>query len=81
MNMTLYFDDYGPAYIDTIGWILVATNSMTYRLITSYRLFSFSLNLKQFVFNKSNISASWWPPESGKGRMVGAGDRKLVLPE
>ena len=35
MNMTLYFDDYGPAYIDTIGWILVATNSMTYRLITS----------------------------------------------
>ena len=29
MNMTLYFDDYGPAYTDTIGWILVATNSMT----------------------------------------------------
>ena len=35
MNMTLYFNDYGPAYTDTIGWILVATNSMTYRLITS----------------------------------------------
>ena len=33
--MTLYFDDYGPAYTDTIGWISVVTNSMTYRLITS----------------------------------------------
>ena len=30
------FDYYGPAHTVTIGWLMVATNTMTYRLITSY---------------------------------------------
>ena len=29
------FDYYGPAHTVTIGWLMVATNTMTYRLITS----------------------------------------------
>ena len=29
------FDYYGPAHTVTIGWLMVATNTMTYRLMTS----------------------------------------------
>ena len=29
------FDYYGPAHTVTIGWLMVATNTMTYRLISS----------------------------------------------
>ena len=28
-------DYYGPAHTVTIGWLMVATNTMTYRLMTS----------------------------------------------
>ena len=30
------FDYYGPAHTVTIGWLMVATNTMTYRLISSH---------------------------------------------
>ena len=29
------FDYYGPAHTVMIGWLMVATNTMTYRLISS----------------------------------------------
>ena len=35
INITLYYNDYGPAYTDTVGWLSVATNTMTHRLRTS----------------------------------------------
>ena len=38
INITLYYNDYGPAYTDTVGWLSVATNTMTHRLRTSISL-------------------------------------------
>ena len=38
INITLYYNDYGPAYTDTVGWLSVATNTMTHRLRTSSSL-------------------------------------------
>ena len=38
INITLYYNDYGPAYTDTVGWLSVATNTMTHRLRTSILL-------------------------------------------
>ena len=35
INITLYYNDYDPAYTDTVGWLSVATNTMTHRLRTS----------------------------------------------
>ena len=30
LNITLSYNDYGPAYTDTVGWLSVATNTMTH---------------------------------------------------
>ena len=35
INIILYYNDYCPAYTDTVGWLSVATNTMTHRLRTS----------------------------------------------
>ena len=50
INITLYYNDYGPAYTDTVGWLSVATNTMTHRLRTSNWLFSVKLNIIFLVF-------------------------------
>ena len=36
INIILYYNDYGPTYTDTVGWLSVATNTMTHRLRTSH---------------------------------------------
>ena len=38
INIILYYNDYCPAYTDTVGWLSVATNTMTHRLRTSSSL-------------------------------------------
>ena len=61
INITLYYNDYGPAYTDTVGWLSVATNTMTHHLRTS------DVRVKQQVpitkvirYPYHQLPCSWW---------------------
>ena len=43
INIILYYNDYCPAYTDTVGWLSVATNTMTHRLRTSPTAFTWQV--------------------------------------
>ena len=50
INITLYYNDYGPAYTDTVCWLSVATNTMTHRLRTSDSKFFYGKILAEKIF-------------------------------